>query len=97
MSVLYLQASALLFEINQDFYRPIKPKMLELGCGITIFNEFGYWHNPVLTARIGVRYQPIKGGTVYRLAFVPFIGLTGDNFFFAPIVPSVGVSYGYSF
>lgn len=89
----------LIVPVMANFFIGDKHK-LELGCGIIYASadnaeafDFGSGESVSTiggTATIGYRYQPDKGGFLFRIGFTPIFGEGG-------FTPSAGISFGYSF
>lgn len=70
-----------------------KSHFLETGAALmisSVFNKYDYV-TLIPSARIGYRYQPRKGGFLFRIGYTPF--LMGDEIFYI----YGGVSFGYVF
>lgn len=76
---------------------------MELGAGLllghrsappTVVGDFA-----ALTGVLGYRHQRREGGSIIRIGFTPFQGLTGGTSAYpdAGFTPSVGISFGYAF
>jgi hypothetical protein len=71
----------------------------ELGIGITNLNErsssdnASYW-DTLVVYRAGIRFQKPDGRFIFRAAFTPAYGGTGDTVGF---IPWGGLSFGYAF
>lgn len=64
----------------------------EIGLGVSLMINLSEGSEVVPTATIGYRYQPVDKRFLFRAGFTPFF----QSIYYAPFLPWLGVSFGYT-
>ncbi|MDO4771334.1 hypothetical protein [Porphyromonas sp.] len=98
-------AGILTIPVQLNYLMGSRGKYFEIGGGATLFHGYSDWFGGdkgdsytkiIGTTTFGYRYQPVKGGFMFRAGFAPFFTFTEEGkFFFMPYMPYI--SLGYSF